>query len=173
MTTGPVLNPARDSVTLPEVRCPATRRLLARSGRLAALLVGIVFIWAGFAKVLNPMSVAPALLEAGFARNHIIPLVIGVLFVDMLVGVLLLLAGGRVVWPAVLAGLVLVGYTGFLGYLGSSESSVACGCLGASTETAEPSHGLAMFRNAGLISLCVLAVAGAMRQRQSRDSLAS
>lgn len=146
-----------DAMVPPSRRVDAAA-LLRRLARIGELVLAVVLLWAGIAKLIEPGDARRALFAVGLPLWSLTPLAYTAAFTDVLLGCLLAANGLRRAWPAAVTAFVLVGYTGFLVVLMNTSDAPACGCFGAADPaTHEHATYLPVLRNVGLMALCGLA----------------
>ncbi len=146
---------------------PRRAALLLKAGRAAELLLAVVFLWAGVAKLMDPNEARRALYAVGFPLQSVTFIAYGAAFVDVLLGCLLVSNGLRRSWPAIAMAVVLAGYTGFLVVLMNTSDAPDCGCFGSSSSaTAAEASWWPVARNGGLLGLCAIAAMTSFLQRR-------
>ena len=124
----------------------------AELGAAAAMVLALVFLWAGAAKIVAPQNTAASFAQLGLPWPR--PLALGVPVLELLLGGALV-AGVGVAAYAALA--VLAAFTAVLARAVTSRQAVVCACFGAART--EPVSGVDLARN-GLLALLAIAAAG-------------
>ena len=113
------------------------------------LVIGLLFIWAGGVKLVEPKVFAHNLSQYGLVPEPLlIPVAIGLPVVEVLAGIGLILDVGLGLW--VIAGL-LIAFLTVLGYGVVHNLDVDCGCFSASELAARGSLEAAFYRDVGLL----------------------
>lgn len=113
------------------------------------LLLGLLFIWAGGVKLLEPKVFARSLAQFGLVPEPLlIPTAIGLPLVEVLAGVGLILDVGSSLW--IIAGL-LFAFLMVLGYGIVNNLDADCGCFSASELAAKGTLEAAFYRDVALL----------------------
>ena len=116
---------------------------------VSRLVIGLLFIWAGGVKLLEPKVFARNLLQYGLVPEPLlIPTAIGLPLVEVLAGIGLILDVGLSLW--IIAGL-LIGFLMVLGYGIINNLDVDCGCFSASELAAQGALEAAFYRDVALL----------------------
>ena len=125
--------------------------------RLSAVVLAIVFAWAGGAKFTDREGTADAFGSLGLRRPSDLALVVPILELFVAIELIAMPLVG-----AYLALFMLVAFTVVLVSVVRRDVPVACACFGSvSTKPAEPVSWRSLLRNAVLIVLALIAAAGA------------
>ncbi len=120
-------------------------------GRLAALVLAGVLIWAAGAKAIRPRETADQFNDIGLRAAG--SLAIALPLIELATAVLLIVSPG---WGGVVAFALLAGFTVILVRLVASGRPVPCHCFGGSST--EPVSALTLVRNGCLLALAALAI---------------
>jgi putative oxidoreductase len=136
---------------------------------LARMALGFVFIYASMDKILNPADFARVIhayriLPAGWVG----PLALGLPWVELAIGLLLLL--GRLVWPsALIAGGLLLGFSGAMGYDLARGFDFQCGCFSTAPD-AQAAGLMTLVRDLALLVLVLLVLVEGFRRGLNRPA---
>lgn len=122
---------------------------------IARAAVALLFLLAAAAKLAQPAATSAALGVLRIPDRHrtIVTRLLALVEVAVAASLLLVPSRAALLAPAVM----LLGFSGFLGYLASRRATVACGCLG---DLGSRSHALGLIRNLCLLALLALAAGG-------------
>ena len=113
------------------------------------LVIGLLFIWAGGVKLLEPKVFARNLSQFGLVPEFLlIPTAIGLPLIEVLAGIGLILDVGLSLW--IITGLLLA-FLIVLGYGIVNNLDVDCGCFSASELAAKGALETAFFRDVALL----------------------
>ncbi len=113
------------------------------------LVIGLLFIWAGGVKLLEPKVFARNLSQFGLVPEFLlIPTAIGLPVIEVLAGIGLILDVGLSLW--IITGLLLA-FLIVLGYGIANNLDVDCGCFSASELAAKGALETAFFRDVALL----------------------
>ncbi len=116
---------------------------------ISRLVIGLLFIWAGGVKLVEPKVFARNLSQYGLVPEPLlIPTAIGLPLVEVLAGLGLILDVGLSLW--VIAGL-LIAFLMVLGYGIVNNLDVDCGCFSASELAARGALETAFYRDVALL----------------------
>jgi uncharacterized membrane protein YphA (DoxX/SURF4 family) len=116
---------------------------------ISRLVIGLLFIWAGGVKLVDPKDFARNLSQYGLVPEPLlIPTAIGLPVVEVLAGIGLILDVGLSLW--IIAGL-LIAFLTVLGYGIIHNLDVDCGCFSASELAARGTLEAAFYRDVGLL----------------------
>jgi len=116
---------------------------------ISRLVIGLLFIWAGGVKLVEPKVFARNLSQYGLVPEPLlIPTAIGLPLVEVLAGIGLILDVGLSLW--IIAGL-LIAFLMILGYGLVNNLDVDCGCFSTSELAARGALEAAFFRDVALL----------------------
>jgi uncharacterized membrane protein YphA (DoxX/SURF4 family) len=128
------------------------KKILLSSPRvflMARLVIGLLFIWAGAAKLVDPKVFARNLSQYGLVPEPLlIPTAVGLPLLEVLAGLGLVFDVGMSLW--IIAGL-LIAFLMVLGYGIVNNLDVDCGCFSASELAARGALEAAFYRDVGLL----------------------
>jgi uncharacterized membrane protein YphA (DoxX/SURF4 family) len=128
------------------------RKLLFSSSRvylISRLVIGLLFIWAGGAKLMEPKAFARSLSQYGLVPEPLlIPTAIGLPLVEVLAGIGLIFDVGLSL--SIIAGL-LIAFLMILGYGIINNLDVDCGCFSPSELAARGALETAFYRDVALL----------------------
>jgi hypothetical protein len=117
--------------------------------RVAQISIGVIFIWAGGVKLVDPKAFARVLSGYGLVPDVLlVPVAIGLPATELLAGVGLLL--GHRGSLKIISGLLLM-FLGVLGYGILNNLKVDCGCFSVEEIAAQNSLHVALLRDVGLL----------------------
>jgi uncharacterized membrane protein YphA (DoxX/SURF4 family) len=116
---------------------------------VSRVVIGLLFIWAGGGKLMEPKVFARSLSQYGLVPEPLlIPIAIGLPLVEVLAGIGLIFDVGLGLW--IIAAL-LIAFLMVLGYGIANNLDVDCGCFSASELAARGALEAAFYRDVGLL----------------------
>jgi hypothetical protein len=135
---------------------------------ISRLVIGLLFIWAGGVKLVEPKVFARNLSQYGLVPEPLlIPTAIGLPLVEVLAGIGLILDVGLSLW--IITGL-LITFLIILGYGVANNLDVDCGCFSASELATRGALEAAFYRDVALL-LVVFYLFCWRRVRKNRSKL--
>jgi uncharacterized membrane protein YphA (DoxX/SURF4 family) len=123
-----------------------------RIGRLAAIILGVVFVLAGTLKVADPWSFLGSLPAYGIPTALRLPITLGMPTIEVVLGVMLL-AGWRTRLASLFSAVVLASFAGVIAYGYAGGTLQECGCFGPMLKRTPPQ---ALVQDAVFIAMAVL-----------------
>jgi len=130
---------------------------------LARMALGFVFVYASVDKIFNPSDFARIIYAYKILPASWVGMAaLGLPWVELAIGVLLLV--GRLVWPsALVAGVLLLGFSGAMGYNLARGFDFQCGCFSTARD-AQAVGLLTLARDLALLAPVFLLLIEGLRQ---------
>lgn len=146
-------SPSKPAKTVDRGDAPATASVnQQRIGRVAAIILGVIFLLAGTLKVADPWSFLGSLPAYGIPTALRLPITLGMPTIEVVLGVMLL-AGWRTRLASLFSAVVLASFAGVIAYGYAAGTLQECGCFGPMLKRTPPQ---ALAQDAAFIAMAVL-----------------